>query len=69
MQMSSTTTWWLTFALVAVQGLTTIAWNTLGLPDHTIALIAQSCGYATLLLTFAIHGSIPGVNSVVMPPK
>lgn len=69
MQFTSTQTWWLTFALVAVQGLNSIAWATLGLNADVVAAISQGVGYATLLLTFAIHGSLPGVNSVQMPSK
>ena len=69
MQMNSTTTWWLTFAMVAVQGLTTLAWNTMGVDAHTVAIISQVCGYCQLLLMFAIHGTIPGVSSVSMPVK
>jgi hypothetical protein len=67
--MNSTTTWWLTFALVAVQGLNSVAWATLGVDPHVIAGISQADGYATTLLLFAIHGSLPGVTSVQMPPK
>lgn len=67
MQMDAKTTWWLTFALVAVQGFNTIAWGTLDVSPHMIAGISQGVGYLTLLLTFAIHGSIPGVSAVAMP--
>jgi len=67
--MNSTQTWWLTFALVAVQGLNTIAWATLGLNPEITMGISQGIGYATLLLTFAIHGTVPFVASVQMPPK
>lgn len=69
MQMTSTATWWLSFALFAVQGLNTIAWGTLDVSPHTIAAISQADGYLALLLTFAIHGTVPGVASVQMPPK
>lgn len=69
MQMTATTTWWLTFALVAVQGLNSVAWATLGVDPHIIAAISQGDGYLTTLLLFAIHGSVPGVTSVQMPPK
>lgn len=67
MQMSSTTTWWLTFMLVAIQGLNTVAWATLGLDPHWVAAIGQADGYLTTLLLFAIHGTVPGVSSVQMP--
>lgn len=67
MQLDAKTTWWLTFALVAIQGLNTIAWATLGLDAHYVAAIGQGTGYLTLLLTFAIHGSIPGIAPVQMP--
>src|ERR1700730_2473998 len=67
MQLDAKTTWWLTFALVAVQGLNSVAWATLGIDPKWIAAIAQGTGYLTLLLTFAIHGSIPGVPAVQMP--
>jgi hypothetical protein len=70
MQLDSKTTWWLSFALVAVQGLNSVAWATLGVDPRWIAAISQLAGYLTLLLTFAIHGSIPGVPAVQMPrPK
>lgn len=69
MQFTSTQTWWLTFGLVAIQGLNTIAWATLGLDPKITTAISQGISYLTLLLTFAIHGTIPGVASVQMPPK
>jgi hypothetical protein len=67
MQMDAKTTWWLTLALVAVQGLNSVAWGTLGISPHVIAGIAQATGYLTTLLLFAVHGTIPGVSSVQMP--
>lgn len=67
MQLDAKTTWWLTFALVAIQGLNTIAWATLGLDPRWVAGIGQGVGYLTLLLTFAIHGSLPGIPPVQMP--
>jgi hypothetical protein len=67
MQMDAKTTWWLTFALVAVQGLNSIAWASFGVDPHIIAGISQGVGYLTTLLLFAIHGTIPGVNPVQMP--
>lgn len=71
MQMSATTTWWLTFALFALQGATSIGWSAFGLDQHAVAIIAQVIGYLTLLLNFAVHGSIPGVppvNMTGLPP-
>ena len=67
MQMSSTTTWWLTFLMVAIQGATTITWSQSGLDPKILFWISQGGSYFTLLLTFAIHGTIPGVNAVSMP--
>lgn len=67
MQMSNSTTWWLTLALVAVQGLTSIAWASLGLDPRWVAGIGQFSNYASLLLLFAIHGTVPGVAPVIMP--
>ena len=67
--MTSTQTWWLTFLLVAVQGLNSIAWSSFNVDPHIIAGISQATGYLTTLLLFAIHGTIPGVPSVQMPPK
>jgi hypothetical protein len=61
MQLDPKTTWWLAFALAAVQGLMTVSWNTLGLDPKWVALISQLDGYATYLLIFALHGSVPGV--------
>lgn len=67
--MNNTQTWYLTLALVAVQGLNSIAWTSFGVDPHVIAGISQGTGYLTTLLLFAIHGTIPGVTSVQMPPK
>lgn len=67
MQLDAKTTWWLTFALMALQGLNSVAWTTLGVDPHIIAGISQAVGYATGLLLFAIHGSLPGVGPVQMP--
>lgn len=67
MQMDAKTTWWLTFLLVAVQGLNSVAWASFNVNPHVIAGISQGVGYMTTLLLFAIHGTIPGVSSVQMP--
>ncbi len=67
MQLDAKTTWWLNFLLVAIQGLSTIAWNTMGADPKSIALITQVVGYASILLNFAIHGSVPGIPAVQMP--
>jgi hypothetical protein len=70
MQLNATTTWWLNFLLVAIQGLSTVAWNTMGVDPKWIALITQVVGYTSILLNFAIHGSVPGIAPVQMtrPP-
>jgi hypothetical protein len=67
MQLNATTTWWLNFLLVAIQALSTIAWNAMGVDPKWIALITQVVGYLSVLLTFAIHGSVPGLAPVTMP--
>jgi hypothetical protein len=67
MEMSARTTWWLTFALFALQGLTSVGWAAFGVDQAHVAMIAQIVGYLTLLLTFAVHGSLPGVTPVTMP--
>jgi len=67
MQLDAKTTWWLNFLLVAIQGLSTVAWNTMGIDPKWIALITQVIGYASILLNFAIHGSVPGIPPVQMP--
>jgi hypothetical protein len=63
MEFSAKQTWWFSFLLVAVQGISTLAWNTLGVSDHTIAVISQISSYVQLLLLFVLHGSVPGVSS------
>lgn len=67
--MNNTQTWYLTLALVAVQGLNSITWASFDVSPHVIAGISQATGYLTTLLLFAIHGTVPGVTSVQMPPK
>jgi hypothetical protein len=67
MQLDAKTTWWLNFLLVAIQGLSTVAWNTMGIDPKSIALITQIIGYSAILLNFAIHGSVPGIPAVQMP--
>jgi hypothetical protein len=67
MQLDAKTTWWLNFLLVAIQGLSTVAWNTMGIDPKWIALITQIIGYTSILLNFAIHGSVPGIQPVQMP--
>jgi hypothetical protein len=51
--------YWLIFAAFALQGLTTITWNTFPLDPKYVAMAAQVIGYANLLLNFVIHGPLP----------
>lgn len=39
----------------------------MGIDPKWIALITQIIGYASILLNFAIHGSVPGIAPVQMP--
>lgn len=64
MQFTAKQTWWFTLGLVALQGLDSIAWSTLGISPNVIAGISQADGYLTTILLFVIHGSVPGVAPV-----
>lgn len=54
--------WFLNLSMVALQGLTTLAWNTTGIDPHWIALGSQVIAYTQIILNFMIYGAAP-------PPK
>lgn len=60
MELTRRQTWWLTFALFALQGATSLTWGTLGLPKDWIAGFSTGISYLQTLLMFALHGTIPG---------
>lgn len=61
--------WWLNFLLFAIQGGTSVTWTVFGLDPKFIAIMAQSTGYASVLLQFVIHGSVPGAGMTERDPR
>jgi hypothetical protein len=64
MQLDPKVSWWLNFILFALQSAASIAWSQY-LDPKTAALCFLVLGYVSQLLSFAVHGSVPGVQSQV----
>lgn len=64
MNLDPKVSWWLNFMLFALTSAAGLAWNQY-LDAHTAALILLVLSYISGLLNFAIHGSVPGIQSQV----
>lgn len=64
MNLDPKVSWWLNFVLFALTSATGLAWNQY-LDAKTAALVMMGIGYVSMLLNFAIHGSVPGLQSQV----
>lgn len=62
MELTRRQTWWLTFGLFALQGLTSFTWGSIGIPKEWLIGISSTISYMQTLLMFALHGSLPGTS-------
>jgi hypothetical protein len=51
-------TFWLSVVLIALQGVTGIAWSSFGLDTHYVAGFASVIGWLQSILLFMLHGNI-----------
>jgi len=64
MNLDPKVSWWLNFLLFAMQSAAGLAWSQY-LDAKTAAMLFLGLGYFSNLLSFAVHGTVPGIASQV----